>query len=82
MSQEPSAGDAAEPAMGSHEGKWATREDWGKHRDEITSLYKAGNKTLKEVSQHMVKNYDFYATFVLPLCLSATTTIDLHDTNT
>lgn len=52
--------------MASNQSRWATNEDWDSHRDEITSLYKVGNKTLKEVAQHMQAAHQFHATFVPP----------------
>jgi hypothetical protein len=55
---------ASEPASASQQLHWATSEDWGRHRDVIVALYKDGNKTLKDVAQHMEATYQFHATFV------------------
>ena len=61
------AGDATsavEQVVASHESRWATNEDWDNHRDEITTLYKDGNKTLKGVAQYMQEAHQFHATCV------------------
>ena len=59
------ANDPAEPARKSNGPRWATSEDWDKYRDVIISLYMESNKTLKEVTQYMVTQHHFHATFVL-----------------
>jgi hypothetical protein len=49
-------------ANSDHGPKWATNDDWEKHRLEITALYRDSNKTLKEVMAHMESQYQFRAT--------------------
>lgn len=42
--------------------KWASAEDWTRHKDTIIKLYAHESLTLKEVIPIMEREHDFYAT--------------------
>lgn len=65
----------------SHEPRWATSEDWDKYRNEIISLYKDGNKTLKEVAHHMETHHQFHATSVILKCPTTNAWLQIPDKN-
>jgi hypothetical protein len=67
MGVDPEHGVDADGTKPSTEARWASSEDWERHRQEITTLYKEGNKTLKEVTEHMEKHHQFHATSVFRL---------------
>ncbi|KAK2071680.1 hypothetical protein P8C59_006086 [Phyllachora maydis] len=55
-----SAGDAAASASASR--KWATEEDWDKHRESITHMYSNENRTLPKLMEFMEQEHNFRAT--------------------
>ena len=44
------------------ERKWASPDDWARHKDVIIKLYSDDDMALKEVMQIMEEKHDFYAT--------------------
>jgi hypothetical protein len=42
--------------------KWATEEDWDRHRARITKMYSEENRTLAQLMEVMDKEHDFRAT--------------------
>lgn len=70
---------SVEPALGDldRKGKISKRssnsytsEEWRRHRPLITQLYFEEGRTLKDVAEHLKKEFDFTPTYVLLLFCS------------
>ncbi|KAK3377510.1 hypothetical protein B0H63DRAFT_451386 [Podospora didyma] len=53
---------APAPAAGASSKKWASDEDWDRHRPTITRMYVKENKKLWQIVDHMSNEFGFYAT--------------------